>query len=235
MSRFVLCACCALVCAPASAAVVTYDFDTLDALPAGMTVEVGSYNGGRIVNDWSSSGGGQLRLGLDFGRSVELLSASFLAENGTGVFVSGFACDPPPPSSVFAPLNEIGAVDYSCFSDNGIGAIGISGTSWDSFYDEYATAYLVSITLDISDGVRGDTNGDNIVDVTDLNNVRNNFGGEGLGDTNGDSLVGIEDLNAVRNNFGNSLASVPEPSSIVLLSLLMLATGSHIWRTTRPQ
>ncbi len=50
--------------------------------------------------------------------------------------------------------------------------------------------------------VEGDTNDDGRVDIVDLNNVRNNFGGNGLGDTNGDGVVTIADLNAVRNNFG---------------------------------
>lgn len=53
-----------------------------------------------------------------------------------------------------------------------------------------------------NEGTPGDTNGDGIVDLVDLNNVRNNFGGEGLGDTDGNGVVDLEDLNAVRNNFG---------------------------------
>jgi hypothetical protein len=51
----------------------------------------------------------------------------------------------------------------------------------------------------------GDTNGDGVVDLADLNNVRNNFGATGpgvVGDTNGDGQVDLTDLNAVRNNFG---------------------------------
>ena len=58
----------------------------------------------------------------------------------------------------------------------------------------------------------GDTNADGVVDITDLNNVRNNFGALGpgvLGDTDGNNRVDINDLNAVRNNFG---ASLPAPS-----------------------
>jgi CubicO group peptidase (beta-lactamase class C family) len=60
----------------------------------------------------------------------------------------------------------------------------------------------------------GDTNDDGVVDLTDLNNVRNNFGatGEGvLGDTNGDGIVDLTDLNNVRNNFG---ATAPAPSAM---------------------
>jgi len=51
----------------------------------------------------------------------------------------------------------------------------------------------------------GDSNGDQQVDINDLNNVRNHFGAVGpspLGDTDGDGDVDLDDLNAVRNNFG---------------------------------
>ena len=60
------------------------------------------------------------------------------------------------------------------------------------------------------DQILGDTNGDGVVDIVDLNNVRNNFGEGGLGDTNQDGNVDITDLNNVRNHFGQSApASVP--------------------------
>ncbi len=68
--------------------------------------------------------------------------------------------------------------------------------------------------------VLGDTDGDGDVDLTDLNNVRNNFGANGLGDTDGDTDVDLTDLNNVRNNFGAAGANaVPEPSSLVLVGL----------------
>lgn len=64
----------------------------------------------------------------------------------------------------------------------------------------------------------GDTDGDLDVDITDLNNVRNNFSGEGLGDTDGDNDVDITDLNNVRNNFGaGAPVGVPEPGSAALV------------------
>jgi hypothetical protein len=62
----------------------------------------------------------------------------------------------------------------------------------------------------------GDTDGNGVVNVADLNNVRNNFGAVGpnvLGDTNGDDRVDVADLNAVRNNFGNS-GGVPFQTSL---------------------
>jgi hypothetical protein len=71
--------------------------------------------------------------------------------------------------------------------------------------------------------VPGDTNGDGNVDLDDLNNVRNNFGGSGdpiLGDTDGDNDVDLDDLNAVRNNFGaTSGGSVPEPGTLAIATL----------------
>ncbi len=51
----------------------------------------------------------------------------------------------------------------------------------------------------------GDTNGDNIVNFTDLNTVLSTFGqiGSGLaGDVNGDGIVDFTDLNIVLSNFG---------------------------------
>ncbi len=59
----------------------------------------------------------------------------------------------------------------------------------------------------------GDTNGDQTVNIEDLNNVRNNFGLSGvgiLGDNNNDQIVDIADLNNVRNFFGTR-ASRPVP------------------------
>ncbi|MDZ4783779.1 MAG: PEP-CTERM sorting domain-containing protein [Planctomycetia bacterium] len=69
----------------------------------------------------------------------------------------------------------------------------------------------------------GDTNGDGEVNIEDLNNVRNNFGGSGLGDTDGEGSVTIEDLNAVRNAFGaGSATTVPEPAAGLLAGLMGL-------------
>jgi hypothetical protein len=88
-------------------------------------------------------------------------------------------------------------------------------------------------------GLAGDTNQDQIVNIQDLNNVRNNFGGVGLGDTDGNGNVDIQDLNAVRNNFGNSLGAqpVPEPATVPLLAIaaaaLAFAKRRSIWRRRR--
>jgi cyclophilin family peptidyl-prolyl cis-trans isomerase len=65
--------------------------------------------------------------------------------------------------------------------------------------------------LDDDGGVAGDTNFDNVVDLVDLNNVRNYFGAQGesqLGDVTGDGVVDLADLNMVRNHFGER-AEIP--------------------------
>lgn len=49
---------------------------------------------------------------------------------------------------------------------------------------------------------RLDTDGDFDIDITDLNNVRNEFGEVSPVDLTGDGIVGIDDLNKVRNEFG---------------------------------
>ncbi|MDZ4779309.1 MAG: PEP-CTERM sorting domain-containing protein [Planctomycetia bacterium] len=76
----------------------------------------------------------------------------------------------------------------------------------------------------------GDTDGDGDVDITDLNNVRNNFGSQGnpvVGDTSPfDGDVNITDLNNVRNNFGvvpGGASAVPEPSTWIMASCSALA------------
>jgi hypothetical protein len=76
--------------------------------------------------------------------------------------------------------------------------------------------------------VLGDTDGDGVVGVGDLNNVRNNFGSSGLGDTDGDGRVQLSDLNHVRNNFGaaavmptsaSRMFAAPEPGGLLLAGL----------------
>jgi hypothetical protein len=91
--------------------------------------------------------------------------------------------------------------------------------------DFIAANKVAANLVDIANPVAGDTNQDGVVNIVDLNNVRNNFGGAGLGDATGDDLVNIEDLNAVRNNFGaGDVQPVPEPMTLALC-LIGLAVG----------
>jgi hypothetical protein len=86
-------------------------------------------------------------------------------------------------------------------------------------------------------GQVGDTNGDGVVNIDDLNNVRNNFGTMGPPDGThpGDSFpfdgqVNIDDLNNVRNNFGAGQAPVPEPASLLIACLAAAFVGRRRWR-----
>lgn len=105
--------------------------------------------------------------------------------------------------------------------------------AWDfsGLWDTGIVTYLGSLT--------GNTNGDDRVDLADLNNVRNQFGqsGQGMaGDVSGDAVVDLADLNAVRNAFGQTVAPTPtpEPASVVLLILTVaLACMSRLRRTSK--
>jgi hypothetical protein len=90
------------------------------------------------------------------------------------------------------------------------------------------TSAPLSITVASTVHNPGDTNNDGFVDLTDLNNVLNNFGSTGTGNPGDDDSSGsvdLTDLNNVLNNFGKNyttaaaLSVVPEPASLSLLGL----------------
>jgi probable HAF family extracellular repeat protein len=94
---------------------------------------------------------------------------------------------------------------------------------------------------DPPDVIVGDTfPRDGIVDIQDLNNVRNHFGNGAIlgppvaGDTYPyDGVVDLGDLNRVRNYFGtDSLSAVPEPSTFGI-ALLSSALACFLWLRTR--
>ncbi len=89
--------------------------------------------------------------------------------------------------------------EVSAISPDG-NVIAVIGLRNDTFELQTMLVYLNAETA-----CPGDTNGDNIVNFTDLNAVLAAFGqsGEGLaGDVNGDGLVNFSDLNEVLANFG---------------------------------
>lgn len=95
----------------------------------------------------------------------------------------------------------------------------------------------VSIGILYHSGVAGDTNDDGLVDLADLNNVRNHFGElSGIGDSDLDGDVDLDDLNEVRNHFGerfqppDEVAGVPEPATAWLLVLAFAACGPGLTR-----
>jgi hypothetical protein len=81
----------------------------------------------------------------------------------------------------------------------------------------------------------GDANFDGVVDLIDLNHVRNLFGRDRapqyLDTLPYNGQIDLDDLNRVRNNFGATIATpVPEPSTIALLLLGIGACALRIRR-----
>jgi len=96
---------------------------------------------------------------------------------------------------------------------------GIDGAFFDGLIDE-VRVYNRALFRNNNGGLSllGDTNDDGRVNIEDLNNIRNTFGGDCFGDANFDGHCSIEDLNAIRNEFGSRLehaAVVPEPSGFL--------------------
>jgi hypothetical protein len=74
--------------------------------------------------------------------------------------------------------------------------------------------------------IEGDANRDGIVNILDLNAVRNDLGLQknGLGaDANRNGVIDIADLNAVRNHFGEGVVNAPEPATWLQLFFTMAA------------
>ena len=88
------------------------------------------------------------------------------------------------------------------------------------------------MTFTSIDNLPGDTQGDGVVDLQDMNNVRNFFGEPAsdtvwFSDANGDGMVDLGDLNDARNNFGADYRQgsnpIPEPTTTALLLVGMTA------------
>ncbi len=124
------------------------------------------------------------------------------------------AGNPPPGEPNFTPYYLVDRVifddDAPWPTDADGGGYALSRLASD-LYGDLATNWEAALPSPGEYGSTptqpGDTNGDGNVDLIDLNNVRNHFGGAGLGDTNNDGIVDLVDLNAVRNNFGASSLS----------------------------
>jgi hypothetical protein len=84
----------------------------------------------------------------------------------------------------------------------------------------------------------GDDNLDGVVDLADLNAVRNAFGmtdGDHAGDVNDDGRIDLSDLNAVRNHFGGNhpALNAAEPNGAALLLWGVLA-GAVLFPISKP-
>jgi hypothetical protein len=85
-----------------------------------------------------------------------------------------------------------------------------------------------------------DFNGDGEVNLIDFNTLKDNFGlmpaTKAQGDANGDGNIDLVDFNILKDSFGQGgSASVPEPSSLLLaaLGLLAIPAARRSWRARR--
>ena len=133
-----------------------------------------------------------------------------------------------------------GGAETIVFNDFFVSGLAFTGSARAAFAARTGGAYdhhdidNVVVDWDFEDVpvLLGDTNGDGVVDIVDLNNVRNNFGATGLGDTDGNGTVDITDLNNVRNNFGATLPAnaVPEPGSLALAAMAAIGLSVAVRR-----
>lgn len=232
MSRYLSLALC-LVCAPAFAETIVYDFSSLSEMPAEISLESGELIAGTGLSNFGYSDPetfGQLNLQFGFDRPFHLDSISYTTGHERIYAGVSMPCDYQPTIDDPGLGNGPVAFEYDCLSYNGGGRFEGWGGEDEMWGDQYHFS-LVSMTLSFADPVpfvAGDTDYDADVDVGDLNNTRNDFGGDpvyGYGDANRDGDIDVGDLNDVRNNFGSSLSpslnAVPEPSTLFLLAALM--------------
>ncbi len=116
---------------------------------------------------------------------------------------------------------------------------------------DIASNYFDWITFDEPNGILGldvhlpgDTNGDGVVDLSDLSTILNNFGKASLlksdGNFDGADSIDLTDLSDVLNNFGQTVSTLnggaalptaaPEPAS-----LTMFAAGTLLLARRRPR
>lgn len=96
------------------------------------------------------------------------------------------------------------------------------------------TIMSATLDLDVTLGpelVPGDVDGDQDVDITDFNIIKANFRQAGItlsqGDLSGDGVANFADLKLWKDNFptaapGAALASIPEPTAVLLAGLSLL-------------
>jgi len=181
-------------------------------------------SGGNVGAITAYLGGGLLNLSGGTVDEIKALMGSFV-----NIFGTQFVLDGDDITDSFT-WNEPLTID-----DRDVTLSGRLADGSDFSFDLNSTAvpdqdfFDVGADLVVMRVLPADTNNDGLINIDDLNNVRNNFGETGnadgklLGDAvPWDGVVDIDDLNVVRNKFGAGATPVPEPSGSVIALLGIL-------------
>lgn len=205
----------------------------IDGAPFDAVLGMNAFTTGYLTAAFGGGGGGDLTNGTDPEDFDFLVDEGAVFDNVQDVIDQGFIT---VTYEELVELAELGLIT-SDFSDltqvytdvytleQSLGTGGSADVAFDKIvFDFTGTDGTALLRLDLASVHQiGDTNGDGIVDETDVTTVNLNFGSFGDqadGDVNGDGLVNIEDLNLVLAHFGQSVpnATVPEPGSAALLA-----------------
>jgi len=148
-----------------------------------------------------------------------------------------------PSATALTELNLTSSVAFAAGSGQVLGSMfTASGTEDVTFQYDYLNRGQFNGSVIYKTQLAGDVNGDNVVNIFDINLVSSNWATSGpAGDGNYDGTVNIFDINFVSSHWGNTLGgggagitSVPEPSSLVLCGIgLVVGVGSFHLRRRR--
>jgi uncharacterized membrane protein len=202
-------------------------FATLDESSLNELAGIGSANGfyDNVVMPYGvdvNNGGGTVRAvqyvkldgsATDFGQTAGggFQDGSF--DLGVAQDLNFVAMPPPPislptnasPGQVFHPHDDWARVAVGLALNASLGLRGVEPEYPDDELTIEARDWIDQNFPAPPTSCLGDTNGDNVVNFTDLNAVLTDFGQSGMGvsgDVNGDNVVNFTDLNAVLSNFG---------------------------------
>ncbi|MEZ6191060.1 MAG: hypothetical protein R3C45_07175 [Phycisphaerales bacterium] len=208
---------------------------SVSGLP-GSQVSIGLSNGFvAVTGDWDNS---DIAMTMEIGdiSQTQLAGDDFDYLGITGTFTHGGSitidlsnlvhADSPKTVQLIGLTSVAGNPNDTAVSFTGGGALSYQWTGQGLFVDVPVATILV-----------GDLNGDGFVGIEDLNIVLGNWnqnvtpGDPLVGDPSGDGFVGIEDLNQVLGNWNAgtppTASSVPEPASLLVLTLCGTAILSH--------
>ena len=229
-----------------------YDLNVVAAVPA--TSRMGVNNSGQVVGSTNSGIGfiDQKLGGIYTPTTLGTLGGSTSTAdsiNSAGVVVGGAATGTATHAYVWTPAEPNSAsgtmADLNGLMNGSLGwtlteATGINDNGWIAGYGINPSGNTDPFLL--KPAIAGDANLDGKVDINDLTIVLANYGQNagmswGTGDFNNDGKVDINDLTIVLAHYGQSLGSsapglsaVPEPSSLILLSIGAIGLTAVAWQ-----